>query len=122
MNELLTTTLYAAGDVQAAGIFDTIESVAGSAKDTVLVVFGALFYIGAIYTSAKAKFSAGSIMVGLLMVGLGTAVLSQVEGISNLFSETIDEETAQSQQAAAPTDLWLDEPLVIVVEDLAQVA
>lgn len=119
MNEIVTATLYAAGDVQAKGIFDTIDSLALNLKDTILIVFGAIFYVGALFQAARAKFSAGSIIVGLIMVGIGTAVLGQMDAVQGLFSDTIEEETAQAAVTAAPAELSLEEPVVIRIEDIA---
>lgn len=87
----LVTNLTAAGPdvVLAEDVFTKIESLAGSAKGTVLTVFGAAFFIGAVITWAKNRFSVTSGIVALILVAVGIAILSQVDQISTLFKDTV---------------------------------
>lgn len=122
MNALITTTIYAAGDLQAAGIFGTIDSLAGSTRDTVLIVFTAGFFLGALITWMKNKFSVQSGILGLIMAAIGLAFLSQISAVQDMFSTTIEEETAEASVETAPAELRLDEPIVLMVDDLERAA
>ncbi|MDU1203715.1 MAG: hypothetical protein E7A06_12315 [Clostridiales bacterium] len=76
--------------LMAADIFSTIDGLAGSAKDTVIVVLGAAFFIGALVFWAKGSFSVAKGIVALFMVAIGLAILAQLGSVQGMFEDTID--------------------------------
>lgn len=100
MNSLVIQALATVpdGTLQAEGIFEKVNSLAGNLQSTVLVLVGALLYVGAVVTFVKSRFSVGSGIVAFIMVAIGTAVLSQVSEIADLFSETVKESAPAVQE------------------------
>lgn len=118
MNDLI---LQAAGDVQAVGVLDFVENTAGDVESTILTLIGAALYVGAIVQAARAKFSVSSIIIGLIMVGVGTAVLSQVDSIADMFEDEVDNQNAHAVvQESQVIALELGEgPLLLSVDEQA---
>lgn len=122
MNDLIiaAATLHADGTIQAESIFETINGIAGDAKQTALTLFGAAFYVGAAITWAANKFSVKAGIVALLLVAIGTAVLGQVDSISGMFGETIQtDETEASASIEQPTSSPTEDSLVTTLHESA---
>lgn len=112
----MNTLLYSGNLILAESIFDKTDSLAGDAKTTVLAVFAAGFFIGALVTWAKAGFSVKSGIVSLIMVAIGLAILGQIDGIKQMFSDTVSTSSATStHQVVTVASDDLEGPVTIVV-------
>lgn len=88
--------VHAAGSVQAAGIFDWVETMSAQVTTTAGVVIVALAVVFAIVIIVRGKFSIASIVMAVLVAGAGIYVV--VEGVSksrDMIGETVDASVVQ---------------------------
>lgn len=104
---------------EGESIFDKIDSIASDGKNTALTFFGAALFVGAVITWAKNRFSVTSGIVALIMVAIGLAVLSQVDAISSMFSNTIDPEAAPAVVEHVDVAADLEGQMVISTDQVA---
>lgn len=128
MNDLI---IQAAGAIQTDGvlhaedIFETIESFSSQATDTAKIAIGAVFWVLALVAAFKSKFSVAGIIAGIIMAGIGTAVLSQIDIFTQSVEDTINQDEAASssyESTLLEAQPDLEGPIVITVHDLAVVA
>lgn len=120
MNDLI---IQAAGDIQAAGFFEQINSFAGSAEETAKVVFGAGFIVGAAIQWVKNKFSVASGIAGILLAVIGGAILAQMDVFQQSAEDTIPEATpVVNESTLLEAQPQLEDQLVITVDDLGYAA
>lgn len=128
MNDLI---IQAAGTIQADGvlhaedIFQQVESFSSKATDTSKIAIGAVFWVVALVAAFKSKFSVGGIIAGIIMAGLGTAVLSQIDVLTESAEDTINQDQAASssyESTLLEAQSDLEGPIVVTVHDQAVTA
>lgn len=112
--------LYSDHVILAESIFEKMNSLAGDAKSTALILFAAGFFVGAIITWAKSGFSVKSGIVALIMVAVGLGLLGQVDSLKTLFSDTVSTTASSSlHQPAIVASSDLEGPVTLVVGEPA---
>lgn len=111
------------GTLQAADIFEQIQSLFSSGEELAIGAFGSGFIIAAFVLWIKAKFSFQAAIAGLFLAVIGGAILSQLDMFQQSFEETIPG-AAPVVNESAPLEAQpqLDDPIVITVDDLAHAA
>lgn len=115
---LAANFIQADGALHAESIFDQINGLANDSGETAKTIFGAGFIVGAVITWIKNKFSVQSAIVGLLLVGVGLAILSQLDVVKKTFEDTIAAPTTVNEAPAFQAQDDLDGPVVITIDDL----
>lgn len=99
MIDLLVTT----DPVHAQGILEWTNTTAMDLRNTLIIVIGVAVIVGVIYVMAKSGWSVAKGIITAIVGSLLLAVISQMTGLSGMFSQEFEAAPASTETVVVST-------------------